>query len=150
MTFRNSDPKPLAYLVGDAGLVTECRLVELHPNHLIGFAPELPTLDRTLPVTLRLSLNDTPTDERPGVPARIQGRSLGKDNYVIQIERPEAFWVAATANQTQNRRQAFRVRSEEFGFDRPSSNMEVSAQIEQGPLRLTGEIMNLSLSGCNL
>lgn len=150
MSFRNSNPKPLAYLIGDTGIVTECRLVALHPDHLVGFIPELAAQNVTIPCTLRLSLTNFSSTTKPGVTARIQGRSLGKDKFIIQIERTEDFWKSAVASQCNNRRQAFRVRCEEFGFDRPTTDLEITPRIEQGPLRVSGQIMNLSIGGCNI
>ncbi|MFT5057662.1 MAG: hypothetical protein ACI89E_000427 [Planctomycetota bacterium] len=150
MTFRSSDPKPLAYLINASGDAAECRLVGLNPNHLVVFLPSLKALDGTLPMDLTLSLDKTGKGPNSSAPARLQGRSPLKDEYIVHLVDPKGFWESAIAPQPHNRRQAFRVRNLNLDSDRPQSNLDLTSRIEQGSSHFIGELMNTSLTGCKL
>ncbi|MCA9000518.1 MAG: PilZ domain-containing protein, partial [Planctomycetes bacterium] len=150
MTFRNSAPRPLAYLTFGSGEPMECRLVRYEQDLLTVHIPDAKSRLGKLPLGGTLALDPTPRADQPPVEAFLMQGTGEKDEYQIRMDQPRAFWRQAIAGQDHNRRQAFRVRNLDFGPDRPQEGMELTARLERGALRIPAEIMNLSLGGCNL
>ena len=150
MSFRQSDPKPLAYLINASGAVAECRLMQMNADHLVVHLPDFEALGATLPLSIGLSLNKAAAPDTPTVQARIQGKAIGEHEYILCTEQPALFWQAALSKQTHNRRQAFRVQTLDYGSPRSQSQPSLTASIEQGSSVFAGDLMDLSLGGCNL
>lgn len=150
MPFRTPNSKPLAYLINASGMAVECRLLHASEDKIEVYAPGISGLGESLNRDLKLALTESISLASPGEPTRLASTGSERDQYVLHLTDPHDFWDAALATHSDNRRQAFRVRTREYGQVKTQSALELTARIEQGESRYTSILMDLSLGGCNL
>ncbi len=150
MSFRSPNPKPLAYVINASGLAVECRLVRAFEDKIEIHAPGISSMGRSLNKDLWLSVSNTITLAAPGEAASLAGTGSGEDQYLLRLGQPHEFWDAAVAAKTDNRRQTFRVRIKEYGQAQARPRLELTSRMIQGETQFAGELVDLSLGGCNM